>query len=105
MDQITTELEKLANELKLRNYSPKTSKSYLYCVKTYFEYKQESLVKVDQENIKLFLLSLNASPEIKPEGDIITIKLDAGNPRSALYTSDLSILPNKNWLIKADWIS
>lgn len=63
MDQITTELEKLANELKLRNYSPKTAKSYLYCVKTYFEYKQESIVKVDQENIKLFLLSLNASPQ------------------------------------------
>ena len=33
-------LEKTKNELKLRNYSRKTIKSYLHCLKDYFSFKK-----------------------------------------------------------------
>lgn len=58
-------LLKVRNELRLKNYSPRTIKSYLHCLKVYFEsvphYKNP-----DNERIKSFLVSLfdkNYSPQ------------------------------------------
>ncbi len=49
-------LEKTRQELKLRNYSPKTTKAYFSCLKKYFNFKKFNLEKIDEENIKQFLL-------------------------------------------------
>ena len=46
------------NKLKLRNYSPKTIKAYLFCIELYLKYKKINLDKLDEENIKDFLLLL-----------------------------------------------
>ena len=51
-------LEKLENELKLRNYSPKTIKSYRSCVAEYLRTKQKRLDFVDIDFIKKYLLSI-----------------------------------------------
>ncbi len=59
-------LEKTEQELKLRNYSSKTIKSYLNCLKKYFYFKQFNLSQIDEENIKQFLLNKqkkNYSPQ------------------------------------------
>jgi len=59
-------LEQTKNELKLRNYSFKTIKSYLGCLKNYFEFKKINLNKIDENNIKIFLLnkqSKNYAPQ------------------------------------------
>lgn len=45
------------NELRLRNYSSKTIDSYLNCLKDYFEFKKTNLDKIDENNIKIFLLN------------------------------------------------
>ena len=50
-------LEKTEQELKLRNYSPKTIKSYLLCLKEYFNFKNYGLDKINEERIKEFLLN------------------------------------------------
>ncbi|MBU1164878.1 tyrosine-type recombinase/integrase [Patescibacteria group bacterium] len=50
------ELEKVKRELKIRNFSQKTIKSYVYGLKEYFTFKQSGLEKLDEENIKNFLL-------------------------------------------------
>jgi len=50
-------LEQTRQELRLRNYSFKTIKSYLGCLKEYFDFKKLSLEKIDEENIKQFLLN------------------------------------------------
>ncbi|MBD3282285.1 MAG: tyrosine-type recombinase/integrase [Candidatus Portnoybacteria bacterium] len=50
------ELQKTERELKIKNYSPKTIKSYLYGLREYFSFKGNNLVKLDQENIRSFLL-------------------------------------------------
>jgi len=50
-------LEKMKNELKIRNYSPKTISAYSACLEDYFNYKQVNLDKLDQENIRSYLLS------------------------------------------------
>jgi len=50
-------LEQRRRELKLRNYSFKTIKSYLGCLREYFDFKKFSLEKIDEENIKQFLLN------------------------------------------------
>jgi site-specific recombinase XerD len=60
---ISNELERVKNDLKLRNYSPKTIKSYLYCLERYFEFKKVKIQELDQEHIKTFLLQLQASPQ------------------------------------------
>lgn len=52
------EVNKLIRELKIRNYSSKTVKSYSEYLKKYFLYKKENVDKIDQENIKDFLLYL-----------------------------------------------
>lgn len=53
-------------ELKIRNYSPKTIKSYLHALKEYFIFDKNNLEKLNIENIKRFLLKKqesNASPQ------------------------------------------
>lgn len=49
-------LNKIEQELKLRNYSSKTIKAYLGCLKDYFDFKISNLEKLDENNIKDFLL-------------------------------------------------
>ena len=50
-------LEKTRQELRLRNYSFKTIKAYLGCLREYFDFKKFDLEKIDEENIKQFLLN------------------------------------------------
>jgi len=50
-------LEKTRQELKLRNYSFKTIKAYLCCLREYFDFKKFNLEKIDEEKIKEFLLN------------------------------------------------
>ena len=59
-------LNKTIRELKLRNYSPKTIKAYLLCIELYLKYKKTDFHKLNEENIKNFLLDLkdkNKSPQ------------------------------------------
>lgn len=51
-----TELQKTERELKIRNYSRKTIKSYLYGLREYFSFKGDGFERLDQENIRNFLL-------------------------------------------------
>jgi integrase/recombinase XerD len=48
-------LQKAEQELKVRNLSPKTRKSYLGALRKYFDYKQSHLDRVDVENIKKYI--------------------------------------------------
>lgn len=50
-------LEQTSQELRLRNYSFKTIKAYLGCLREYFDFKKFNLEKIDEENIKQFLLN------------------------------------------------
>ncbi|MDP3729562.1 MAG: hypothetical protein Q8R26_02310 [bacterium] len=50
-------LERTNQELRLRNYSFKTIKVYLGCLREYFDFKKFNLEKIDEENIKQFLLN------------------------------------------------
>lgn len=59
-------LSKTIRELKLRNYSPKTIKTYLIYLESYFQYKKSNWERLEEENIKDFLLLLkekNKSPQ------------------------------------------
>lgn len=49
-------LSEVKNELRLRNYSPSTIRSYMACLKEYFEMKQHDLEQLDERYIKQFLL-------------------------------------------------
>jgi len=51
-------LKKLEDELRLRNYSPKTIKSYVSCVAEYLRAKQTDFGSVDVDFIKQYLLSV-----------------------------------------------
>jgi len=51
-----TELQKTERELKIRNYSSKTIKSYLYGIQEYFSFKSNDFTELNQENIRDFLL-------------------------------------------------
>ncbi len=51
-----TEFQKTEREMKIRNYSPKTIKSYLYGLRKYFSFKGNDLTDLNQENIRDFLL-------------------------------------------------
>lgn len=42
--------------LGIKNYGPKTIKSYLYGLREYFSFKSSDFAKPDQENIRSFLL-------------------------------------------------
>jgi len=50
-------LKQTKQELKLRNYSFKTIKTYLGCLREYFDFKKLNLEKIDEGNIKQFLLN------------------------------------------------
>jgi site-specific recombinase XerD len=50
------QISRTERELKIRNYSPKTIKSYLYSLREYFIFKKVNLEVLNQENIKDFLL-------------------------------------------------
>lgn len=52
-----TELIRTEQELRLRNYSRKTIKSYLYGLKAFFMYKATTKSDNDSDNIRNFLLS------------------------------------------------
>jgi len=59
-------LERVKNDLKIRNYSPKTISAYLTYLEEYFNYKQVNLEKLDQNNIRQYLLQKqdkNYSPQ------------------------------------------
>ena len=42
-------LEETRQELRLRNYSFKTIKAYLGCLKEYFDFKKFNLEKIDDQ--------------------------------------------------------
>jgi len=46
----------MQRELTIRNYSPKTVKSYLYGLREYFAFKKEKCEMLDENNIRDFLL-------------------------------------------------
>lgn len=50
------QLTQTEQELKIRNYSHKTIKSYLYGLKKYFAFKKNDFESLDINNIKDFLL-------------------------------------------------
>ncbi|MEI6288526.1 MAG: site-specific tyrosine recombinase/integron integrase [bacterium] len=52
-----SQLQQTETELKIRNYSHKTVSAYLMCLKDYFQYKQINLDKLDQDNIRQYLLA------------------------------------------------
>ena len=49
------QIDQTIRELKIRNYSHRTIKSYIYSLKEYFFYKKSDFDKLDIENIKNFL--------------------------------------------------
>jgi len=51
-----TQLQKTERELRIKNYSPKTIKSYLYSLREYFIFKKSDFNNLDQNNIRNFLL-------------------------------------------------
>ena len=56
MPDIQNHLNELTTELKLRNYSQKTIKSYSLCLKDFFAYLKSDYEKIDIDKIKNFLL-------------------------------------------------
>lgn len=50
-------LDKIYLEMRLRNYSPKTIKSYLACLKEYFYANSDAALQYDQSELRGFLLS------------------------------------------------
>jgi site-specific recombinase XerD len=51
------EITATVRKLKIRNYSPKTIKSYTNGLQKYFQFKKNNLKQLDIENIQRFLLS------------------------------------------------
>lgn len=49
-------LEKVKNELRLRNYSQKTINSYILCLKEFFIYLKQDFERVDVDKIRQYLL-------------------------------------------------
>lgn len=56
MQQVEYFLQKTKEELRLRNYSPKTIKSYLLCLREYFNFLSRDPRVLNEENIRNFLL-------------------------------------------------
>lgn len=48
-------LQRASQEMKIRNYSPKTAKAYLYGLKKYFDFKGADFEILDVQNIRDFL--------------------------------------------------
>ncbi len=53
MQQLLTSTE---TELKIRNYSPRTIRIYLNCLRDYFDYKKTEIKILDQDNLRQYLL-------------------------------------------------
>jgi len=51
-----TQLGKTERELKIRDHSAETVKSYLYGLREYFTFRKEKLETLDQDNIRGFLM-------------------------------------------------
>lgn len=51
------QLDKMRRELEIRNYSPKTIKTYLYGLREYFNFKKQTFELFDEDNVKNFLLA------------------------------------------------
>lgn len=58
MFDIQSQLELAEAELRLRNYSPRTIKSYLHFLREYFAFRGNQQVEDDELTVKRFLLSL-----------------------------------------------
>lgn len=50
------QLTKMERELKIRNYSPATIKTYLYSLREYFNFKKQAFELYDEDSIKNYLL-------------------------------------------------
>lgn len=50
-------LERINQELRLRNYSFKTIKAYLSCLGEYYDFAKVDIEKIDEDKIKQFLLA------------------------------------------------
>jgi len=53
-------LDRALREMRIRNYSPKTIKSYLRCIRDYLSYKKVDFERLDEESIRDFLLARQA---------------------------------------------
>lgn len=51
-------LDQIWDELKFRNYSPKTIKSYQICIRIFLEYLKNDISKISKENILKFIFYL-----------------------------------------------
>jgi len=49
-------LQRMNEEMLIRNYSPRTKKIYLYCIEEYFKYDPEAIKRCDAEIIRKFLV-------------------------------------------------
>ncbi len=49
------ELQKLDRELAIKNYSPRTRKSYAYALREYFSFKCGNYTHLDEDDIRDFL--------------------------------------------------
>jgi site-specific recombinase XerD len=61
-------LERVETELRVRNYSQKTLKSYRHCLRDFFTFLGGDIERLDQDRVKQFLLSLErggASPQTR----------------------------------------
>ncbi len=68
MENFDSQLNKTEAELRLRNYSPKTLKTYLYFVKGFLAFQFDVPVNMPEARIKEFLLALEnrgASPQTR----------------------------------------
>ena len=60
------QIEQTERELKIRNYSPKTIKAYIYGLKEYFVFKKQDFENLNVDNIKNFLLSCEKN-DVSPQ--------------------------------------
>ncbi len=58
MDNIQSQLDRAEAELRLRNYSPKTIKGYLYFLREFFAFRSARPAEDDEKAVKGFLLFL-----------------------------------------------
>ena len=67
-------LNRMEIELKYRSYSPKTLKSYLACLKNFFNFLQTEFSKFDEFKIKQYLVGLK---EKGAAGQTVNVHLNA----------------------------
>ena len=66
--QSQAQLDRVETELRIRNYSHRTIKAYLYCLREFFAFPGVDVERVSEEKIREFLLSLErnrASPQTR----------------------------------------